>query len=114
MLLNLAAVGMTGSVAPPSTDLSAMNKQTVRFTKWVGRVAYSHAYSYTYDSKRSGQRITSHKFECRVVGKSEKDYVLAVLKGTPTEVESAKKQYVNGCRISNSKKTPRQRLSVRL
>ena len=73
-----------------------MNKQTVRFTKWVGRVAYSHAYNYTYDSKRSGQRITSHKFECRVVGQSEKDYVLAVLKGTPTEVGSAKKKYVNG------------------
>ena len=30
------------------------------------------------------------------MGKSEKDYVLAVLKGTSNEVESAKKKYVNG------------------
>ena len=73
-----------------------MNKNTIRFNAWVGRVAYSHSYSYTFDSKRSGQRITSHKLECRVVGKCEKDYVLAVLKGTATEVESAKKKYVDG------------------
>ena len=83
-------------MAPPSTDLSAMNKQTVRFTTWLCRVAYSHAYNYTFDSKKSGQSITSHKFECRLVGKSPKDYVLAVLKGTQSEVESAKKKYVNG------------------
>ena len=83
-------------MASPSTDLSAMNKQTVRFATWVGRVGFSHAYSYTYDSKKSGQRITSHKFECRVVGKSDKDYVLAVVKGTQNDVESAKKRYVNG------------------
>ena len=73
-----------------------MNKNTIRFNAWVGRVAYSHSYSYTFDSKRSGQRITSHKLECRVVGKSEKDYVLAVLKGTAADVESAKKKYVDG------------------
>ena len=59
-------------------------------------MAYSHSYSYTFDSKKTGQRITSHKLECHVVGKSEKDYVLAVLKGTATEVESAKEKYVNG------------------
>ena len=73
-----------------------MNKNTIRFTTWVGRVSYSHAYSYSFESKKTGQPITSHKFECRVVGKSEKDYVLAVLKGTPDEVESAKKKYVDG------------------
>ena len=39
--------------------------------------------------------MTSHKFECRVVGKSEKDYVLAIVKGTQNDVESAKKKYVN-------------------
>ena len=83
-------------MAPPSTDLSTMNKQTVRFTTWLGRVTYSRTYSYAYDSKKSGQRITSHKLECRVVGKSEKDYVLAILKGTSSEVESAKKKYING------------------
>ena len=73
-----------------------MNKNTVRFTTWVGRVAYGHSYSYTYDSKKTQQRITSYKLECRVVGKSEKDYVPAVLKGTATEVESAKKKYADG------------------
>ena len=83
-------------MAPPSTDLSTMNKQTIRFTSWVVRVAYSHAFSYTYDSKKSGQRMTCSKLECRIVGKSEKDYALAVLKGTPSEVESAKKKYVDG------------------
>ena len=96
VLLNLAAVEVTSIMAPPSTDLSTMNKQTVRFTTWVARVAYSHAYSYTFDSKGSGQRITSHKLECRLVGNSQKDYVLAVLKGTPSEVESAKKKCLNG------------------
>ena len=73
-----------------------MNKNTVRFNTWVGRVAYSHSYSYTFEAKRSRQSITSHKLECRIVGKSEKDYVLAVLKGSASEVESAKKKYVDG------------------
>ena len=59
-------------------------------------MAYSHSYSYTFEAKRSGQTITSHKLECRVVGKSEKDYVLAVLKGSESEVASAKKKYVDG------------------
>ena len=96
VLLNLAAVEVTSTMAPPSTDLSTMNKQTIRFATWVGRVAYSDAYSYTYDAKRSGQRITAHKLECRLVGRSEKDYVLALLKGTAREIESAKEKYVNG------------------
>ena len=82
--------------ASPSTDFSTMNKNTVRFNAWVGRVAYSHSYSYTFEAKRSGQTITSHKLECRVVGKSEKDYVLAVLKGSESEVQSAKRKYVDG------------------
>ena len=59
-------------------------------------MAYSHAYNYTYEAKKTGQVITSHKLECRLVGKSEKDYVLAVLKGSATEVENAKKKYVDG------------------
>ena len=83
-------------MASPSTDFTTMNKNTVRFNTWVGRVAYSHSYSYTFEAKRSGQSITSHKLECRIVGKSEKDYVLAVLKGSASEVESAKKKYVDG------------------
>ena len=59
-------------------------------------MGYSHAFSYTFDSKKTGVTVTSHKLECRLVGKSEKDYVLAVLKGSATEVESAKKKYVDG------------------
>ena len=82
----------------------------------MGRVAYSHAYSYSFDSKTSGQCITSNKLECRIVGKSEKDYVQAVLKGTPSEVESANKKYVNGSvwELSNVKfeEPPRQYSSV--
>ena len=73
-----------------------MNKNTIRFNAWVGRIAYSHSYSYTFETKKSAQTITSHKLECRIVGKSEKDYVLAVLKGSASEVESAKKKYVDG------------------
>ena len=73
-----------------------MNKQTVRFAAWVSRVTYSQMYSYSYDAKKTGQRISSHKFECRIVGKTEEDYVQAVLKGTEKEVENAKKTYVDG------------------
>ena len=86
-------------MASPSTDFSTMNKQTVRFATWLGRMAYSHSYSYTYNSKsrsNAGQRITVYKLECRVVGKSEKDYVLAVLKGSSSEVECAKEKYKSG------------------
>ena len=105
MLLNLAAVEVTSTMASPSTDLSTMHKHTVRFASWVCRVAYSNAYSYTYDAKKTRQRITCHKLECRLVGKSENDYVLAVLKGTAKEVEDAKKKYVNGSvwQLSNVK-----------
>ena len=40
--------------------------------------------------------MTSHKLECRFVGNCEKYYVQAVLKGTQSEVEKAKKEYVSG------------------
>ena len=95
VLLSLTAVVLTSTMVP-STDLSTVNKQTVRFAKWLGRVGFSHSYHYSYESKKTGQLITSYKFECRVVGKSDKDYVLAVVKGTQNDVESAKTKFVDG------------------
>ena len=37
-----------------STDLSAMNKQTIRFTSFAARVTNVHSYTYTYNAKKTG------------------------------------------------------------
>ena len=66
----------------PSTDLSAMNKQTIRFTSFAVRVTNVHSYSYTYNAKKTGTPITAHKLEARLVGDSETKYFMAVFKGS--------------------------------
>ena len=80
---------------PHSTDLTTMNISSIKFASWVARVTYADSYSYAYKSKKTGKDVTSYKFECRLVGKSETAYVLAVLKGTQTEVASAKERFKN-------------------
>jgi hypothetical protein len=50
-------------------------------------------YSYTYTTKKTQNQVTSYKFECRLVGKSETEYVLAVLKGTEDEALAAKEKF---------------------
>jgi len=73
-----------------------MNKASIKFAKWTLRVTYVHSYSYTYTAKRSGNVVVSHKFECRLVGKSDTAYVLAGLKGTEKEVKTAEERFKNG------------------
>jgi hypothetical protein len=73
-----------------------MNKSSIKFASWVARVTNVDSYSYKYTAKRTGKEVTSYKFECRLVGKSETEYVLAVLKGSESEVATAKETYKNG------------------
>ena len=73
-----------------------MNRSSIRFASWAARVTHSHTYSYTYTSKKTQKEVTSYKFECCLVGKSETTYVLAVLKGSETEVTAAKNKFQNG------------------
>ena len=80
----------------PSTDLSAMNKQTIRFTSFAVRVTNVHSISYTYNAKKTGAPITAHKLEARLVGDSETKYVMAVFKGSSAEVGAAKLKYMDG------------------
>ena len=80
----------------PSTDLSTVNKTSIKFASWLARAAHARGYRYTYKSKKTGQDVIAWKFECRFVGKAETDYLLAVLKGTEPEVNQASSRYTNG------------------
>ncbi len=82
-------------MAAHSTDLTAMNKNSIKFASWMVRVANAHSISYTYTSKKTMKEVTGHKFECCLVGRSEIAYALAVLKGTESEVATAKKTFSN-------------------
>ena len=53
------------------TDLTTMNKSSIRFPSWAARVTHGHTYRYTFTSKRTQREVTSYKFECCLVGKSE-------------------------------------------
>ena len=94
MFLNLAVVQRTKAMA--STDAATINKASVKFASWALRMTSPHAYSYTYTSKKTGTEFEGHKFEGRLVGKSQTEYVLAVLKGTKSEVEAAKEKFKDG------------------
>jgi hypothetical protein len=96
VFLNLAVVEGSGAMATFSTDLTTMNKTSIKFTQWAARVTDSDSFSYTFTAKKTGNVVTSHKFECRLVGSSATAYVLAVLKGTESEVSAAKKTFQNG------------------
>ena len=78
-----------------STDLSTVNKSSIKFASWVVRVTHGQTYSYSYTSKKSGKEVTSWKFDCRLVGKSETDYMLAVCKGTKSDIHKAMAKYTN-------------------
>ena len=80
----------------PSTDVTSINRSSVKFASWVLRVTGGHAYEYTFTSKKTGKEMRNHKFECRLTGKSENAYVLAVLRGTEAEVKAAEAKYTNG------------------
>ena len=82
-------------MAQHSTDLAAMNKTSVKFASWLVRVTNANSISYKYTDKRRKQEVTKHKFECCVVGRSESAYAHAVLKGTESEVATAKQTYTN-------------------
>ena len=73
-----------------------MNKSSVKFASWVVRATEGQAYEYTFTSKKTNKEVRSYKFETRLTGKSEKAYVLAVLKGTEAEVKAAEAKYKNG------------------
>ena len=94
MFLNLAVVQRTKAMA--STDAATINKASIKFASWALRMTSPHAYSYTYTSKKTGTEFEGHKFEGRLVGKSQTEYVLAVLKGTKSEVEAAKEKFKDG------------------
>ena len=79
-----------------STDVTTMNKSSIKFAAWALRVSHSHNYNYTYVAKKTGQSVTSYKFECQLVGSTETTYVLAVLKGTKNQVDAAKTQFKDG------------------
>ena len=76
-----------------STDLTTINKTTVKFATWAARVTYAHAYDYTFFSKKLNKEVTAHKFQCSLVGTDETAYVSAVLKGTKQEVAAAKDKF---------------------
>ena len=73
-----------------------MNKSSVKFASWVVRATDGQSYLYTFISKKTNKEVRSYKFETRLTGKSEKAYVLAVLKGTEAEVKAAEAKYKNG------------------
>ena len=83
-------------MAAHSTDLSSINKSSVKLASWVGRVTFGHTHSYKYTAKRTGVTVVVHKFECRLVGNSESTYVFATYKGNEKAVETAKDKFKNG------------------
>ena len=91
--LNLALVNEARAKAKPSTDLATVNKTTVKFASWAVRVTHGHAYNYKCLSKKNGERVTNHTFECCLVGSTETDYELAVVKGSDKEVTTARDKY---------------------
>ena len=86
----------TTAMSTHSTDLSILNKTSVRFATWVVRVTHGHTTEYSYTNKKTAAIVVVHKFECRLVGDSESKYVLATLKGTEKAVDTAKDKFKNG------------------
>jgi hypothetical protein len=96
VFLSLTLVDKTTAMAAHSTDLSSINKSSVKLASWVGRVTFGHTHSYKYTAKRTGVTVVVHKFECRLVGNSESTYVFATYKGNEKAVETAKDKFKNG------------------
>ena len=46
-----------------STDLSILNKTSVKFASWVARVTDGQTHQYTYTAKKTGANVAVHKFD---------------------------------------------------
>ena len=79
-----------------STDLTTLNKSSIKFASWIVRVTDGQKYQYTYTNKKTGSQVAVYKYECRLVGKSESAYVMATFKGTEKAVETAKEKFKHG------------------
>ena len=85
-----------------SADLRALNKSSAKVGTFHVRVAQPHAYEYSFNSKRTTQKETSAKYECRLVGTDPEAYVMGVAKGKK-DVEYAKKKFTKGSTWSLTK-----------
>ena len=65
VFLSLTLVDKTTAMSSHSTDLSIINKTSVKFASWVARVTFGHTHQYTYTAKRTGVNVAVHRFECR-------------------------------------------------
>ena len=48
--------------------------------------------SYTFISKRNGQEVTAHKFECWLIGNNAQQYCVGFVKGTEAQCKAAKEK----------------------
>ena len=61
MFLSLTLVDKTTAMSSHSTDLSIINKTSVKFASWVARVTFGHTHQYTYTAKRTAANVAVHK-----------------------------------------------------
>ena len=76
-----------------SIPLHALNKSSARVAKFAVRPWKGRVESYTFISKRNGQEVTAHKFECWLIGNIAQQYCVGFVKGTETQCKAAKEKF---------------------
>ena len=76
-----------------SIPLHALNKSSARVAKFAVRPWKGHVESYTFISKRTGQEVTAHKFECWLIGNNAQQYCIGFVKGTEVQCKVAQGKF---------------------
>ena len=86
-----------------SIPLHALNKSSARVAKFAVRPWKGRVESYTFISKRNGQEVTAHKFECWLIGNNAKEYCIGFVKGTEAQCKVAQGKFSEDTVFSLSK-----------
>ena len=83
----------TLTVLPAGIPLQALNKGSARIATFTVRPGGGRVEAYTYISKKNGQEVTAHKFECWLIGNNAQHYCIGFVKGTEAQCKVAKGKF---------------------
>ena len=84
-------------------DLQALNKTSAKIATFPVRLTGGRVESYEYNSKKTGDKITAHKFEVFMIGLKATSYCKGFVKGSRSDVQEAQRKFPDGSMWTLSK-----------
>ena len=78
----------------PTSPLGSLTKSSAKAQDFLVRVYKPRKITYSYTSKRNGQKVEAARFTCILLGDNSEHYCEGILKGTVADVDAALKKFL--------------------